>query len=498
MTAKYKIIDDTRDVDGFKVYRIQALRDIGDVLAGELGGYVASGNSLSQDGEAWVYADSVIMGNAQVTHNAKVKDRSIIRGNAIVSGDAQVIHSKVQDAATVRGQAILKHVIVGGPEVVQGQELIEGLLEGDEFEEFGYGTPDISQVQDIVIPVTQPDYSDTSGSSYDEFKPIDEQDFTNLVTLDTPQLSNEEFDDLGKLDGDDVYEDEYEDVYEDLDLSDRDEPDTKRKVAQSKRTTKDTRKLGEDDTTSSKKFIVIIGVIVLVAVTIIGFILANIFGGAKDVEVPEEVVSQEVVTSTINEADTSVIDEPEPINFGRLSQTYLEPPLEGMDFSQYESEITGRLMVVGEEFTQEDVSKFDEYYLSSLSVVDEQFNAWLETLNESQGSKAQDWYERGVEIFKNDIQDITERLELYIQNVSGSVIEEELVQIIYDIEQVLISFKEDITQHIPDELLQEIEAKQAEEVRALEEAKSILESAQLESNQDEQGSLTLESDEGDE
>ena len=134
---------------------------------------------------------------------------------------------------------------------------------------------------------------------------------------------------------------------------------------------------------------------------------------------------------------------------------------------------------------QADVLKFDDYYLRSLSIVDEQFKAWLETLNESQGSKAQDWYARGVEIFKDDIQGITERLELYIQNVSGSVIEEELVQIIYDIEQVLNSFKEDITQHIPYELLQEIEAKQADEVRALEEAKSILESAQSESNQDE-------------
>lgn len=485
MTAKYKIIDDTRDVDGFKVYRIQALRDIGDVLAGELGGYVASGNSLSQDGEAWVYADSVIMGNAQVTHNAKIKDRSIIRGNAIVSGDAQVIHSKVQDAATVRGQAILKHVIVGGPEVVQGQELIEGLLEGDEFEEFGNGTEDTSQVEDIVIPLTKPDYSDTHGFSDDEFNPIDEQDFTNLVTSDTPQLPDEEFDDLDNLDGDDVYED--------WDLIDRDEPDTKRKVTQSKRTTKGTRKLGDDDITSSKKFIVIIGVIVLVAVIIIGFILANIFGGANDVEVTEEIVSQEVVTPPINEEDTRVMGEPEPINFGRLSQTYLEPPLEGMDLSQYESEITGRLMVVGEEFTQDDVLKFDEYYLSSLSVVDEQFKAWLETLNESQGAKAQDWYEKGVDIFKNDIQGITERLELYIQNVSGSVIEEELIQIIYDIEQVLNAFKADITQHIPDELLQEIEAKQAEEVRALEEAKLILERAQTESNQDEQGSVTLES-----
>ena len=282
-------------------------------------------------------------------------------------------------------------------------------------------------------------------------------------------------------------------MYEDWDLIDRDEPDTKRKVAQTKRTTKGTRKLGDDDITSSKKFIVIIGAIVLVAVIIIGFILANILGGSNDVAVAEDMVSQGVVTPPINEEDTRVMGEPEPINFGRLSHTYLEPPLEGMDLSQYESEITGRLMVVGEEFTQDDVLKFDEYYLSSLSVVDEQFKAWLETLNESQGAKAQDWYEKGVDIFKKDIQGITERLELYIQNVSGSVIEEELIQIIYDIEQVLNAFKADITQHIPDELLQEIEAKQAEEVRALEEAKLILERAQSESNQDEQGSTTLES-----
>lgn len=484
MAAKYRIVDDTMYVDGFKVYRIQALRDIGDVLAGEFGGYVASGNSLSQEGEAWVYADSVVMGNAQVTHNAKIKDGSIVRGNAIVSGDAQVIHSKVQDAATVRGQAILKHVIVGGPEVVQGQEVIEGLLEGEEFEEFG-GTPtQTKQVQDIVIPVNKDNDTNYSGTNQEEFEPQDEQDFSSLGVGDTSTLpiESDDFDDLEQLD--DVEE------FDELGIPKL----TKRKLSQTLGSSKVNKKMGEDDTASSKKFIVIIGVIVVVAFTIIGFILANILGGKDEVAVTEDVYVQENETSTITESDIDQIEEPAPINFGRLSQTYLEPPLEGMDLSKYDSEITGRLMVVGEEFTQEDVLKFDEYYLSSLSIVDEQFKAWLETLNESQGAKAQEWYARGVDIFKSDIQGITERLELYIKDVSGSVIEEELIQIIYDIEQVLKAFKEDITQHIPQELKQEIEAKQEEEARALEEAKSILERAQSESNQSEPESLNIENE----
>lgn len=53
---KYKLLEnDTIDYIGNTLYRIEALKDFGNVKAREKGGYIASVNNLSQDGDAWVY-----------------------------------------------------------------------------------------------------------------------------------------------------------------------------------------------------------------------------------------------------------------------------------------------------------------------------------------------------------------------------------------------------------------------------------------------------------
>jgi hypothetical protein len=52
------------------VYRIKALKDFGDVKKGELGGYIASENNLSQDGTCWVYDNAQVWGDVIVSGNA--------------------------------------------------------------------------------------------------------------------------------------------------------------------------------------------------------------------------------------------------------------------------------------------------------------------------------------------------------------------------------------------------------------------------------------------
>jgi len=48
MSKKYALLDTPKKVPGGVVYQIQALRDFGDVKEGDLGGYVASEDNLSQ------------------------------------------------------------------------------------------------------------------------------------------------------------------------------------------------------------------------------------------------------------------------------------------------------------------------------------------------------------------------------------------------------------------------------------------------------------------
>ena len=82
------------------LFRIKALKDFGNVKAGDLGGYIASEENLSQAGSCWVYGDARVSGNAQVSDNAWVYGDAQVSDNAWVYGDA-----RVSDNARVFGYA---------------------------------------------------------------------------------------------------------------------------------------------------------------------------------------------------------------------------------------------------------------------------------------------------------------------------------------------------------------------------------------------------------
>lgn len=95
VNRKYKVLYSNRQNFGGShgpvVYRIQALRDIGDdVKAGDLGGFVESENNLSFIGESWIYDNSTVLGDAFVGDNAKVKDNSSVFGDSHIDGNAVV------------------------------------------------------------------------------------------------------------------------------------------------------------------------------------------------------------------------------------------------------------------------------------------------------------------------------------------------------------------------------------------------------------------------
>ena len=105
---------DTKDLFGRKLFRIRALRDFGDVKAGELGGYVEKEGNLSHDGNAWVYNDANIYGNAEIYGDAEISGNAEIYGNAKISGDAKICgdavicgNAKISGNAKICGNAVI-------------------------------------------------------------------------------------------------------------------------------------------------------------------------------------------------------------------------------------------------------------------------------------------------------------------------------------------------------------------------------------------------------
>jgi len=69
---KYELTTTFIEHNGKKLYQIKALKDFGDVYAGELGGYIEKESNLSQEGDCWVYGNAKVYGNARIFDDAKV------------------------------------------------------------------------------------------------------------------------------------------------------------------------------------------------------------------------------------------------------------------------------------------------------------------------------------------------------------------------------------------------------------------------------------------
>lgn len=90
---------------GQKVFRIRALRTIPYVVkAGELGGYIAKEDNLSQTGACWVGENAMAFDDARIYENAILAGRALAYGKAYLRG---AVH--VRESAIIRGNAILEN-----------------------------------------------------------------------------------------------------------------------------------------------------------------------------------------------------------------------------------------------------------------------------------------------------------------------------------------------------------------------------------------------------
>lgn len=120
MNEKYQITDIAHEKYPF-LYRIRALRDIGDkVKAGDLGGFVESCHNLSDEDDAsWIFDDAIVAGAAFVDQDARLFGKAVACGSAYVSqGAAMSAEARAEDYAYIRGAGLCGHARASGHSMI--------------------------------------------------------------------------------------------------------------------------------------------------------------------------------------------------------------------------------------------------------------------------------------------------------------------------------------------------------------------------------------------
>lgn len=143
---KYKILRDEFTIFGSKtLYRIEAIKDFGDVKKGDKGGLVESEYNLSQEGNCWLYDDAICYDKGRILVDAKVKNYARVFGHALVTGFAEVseqpwihenalvgCHAKVQNSSHIQG-----HSFIGGSALITDEAVIADYALIDDFARVG-------------------------------------------------------------------------------------------------------------------------------------------------------------------------------------------------------------------------------------------------------------------------------------------------------------------------------------------------------------------------
>ena len=140
---KYKLTDETIQVSGHTLHRIEALTDFINAHKGEKGGFIESEENLSQEDDCWIFDDAKVWGDAKVLNNAvvcrnayvygnaRVYGDALIRGRAEVFGDATVyVNARICDNAKVWDKAtIYDGAVISGNAEVCGRAKVCGRVE---------------------------------------------------------------------------------------------------------------------------------------------------------------------------------------------------------------------------------------------------------------------------------------------------------------------------------------------------------------------------------
>lgn len=80
-TRKYKLTEETINVNSKTLHRIEALKDFGNVKKGDKGGFVENEDNLSQYDDCWIYDNAKVFGNVEVCGDARICGDAKVESN---------------------------------------------------------------------------------------------------------------------------------------------------------------------------------------------------------------------------------------------------------------------------------------------------------------------------------------------------------------------------------------------------------------------------------
>lgn len=131
MKKKYILTDETTS-SYVTLHRIRAIRDFGNIHAGDLGGWVESEDNLSHSGNAWIFNDAKVfwdgkvLENAMICNKAQVYHHATVSGNAVITNEARVFgNARVEENAMVYDNAtICSYAKIYGNACVGGHVMV--------------------------------------------------------------------------------------------------------------------------------------------------------------------------------------------------------------------------------------------------------------------------------------------------------------------------------------------------------------------------------------
>lgn len=112
MEKKYEFTGEFKKFGGVILHRIRAIKNFGNVEAGDLGGWIEKEDNLSHEDDCWVFDNAWVYDNARIYGNARVSDNAWVLGNAHVYDNAYVFgkacicgDAHIYDNACIYGDA---------------------------------------------------------------------------------------------------------------------------------------------------------------------------------------------------------------------------------------------------------------------------------------------------------------------------------------------------------------------------------------------------------
>lgn len=209
--TKFKLTDETREIDGVAAYRIQALQDFGDVQAGELGGFIEREENLAYEENdlSWVYDNSAVIGDSRVMGNSTIDRDSSVK-------DSNVSDSKVRQSM-VEGSTLNDTLLTKQAEVYDSSlddvyahhnsQIRNSQIENAEYEASYVQDATVSRDMNVEAVCTVQKGDDVKQMEFIDSAELGNYDETNIDEYvekyedkDAISLSDDDLSDLNNLD----------------------------------------------------------------------------------------------------------------------------------------------------------------------------------------------------------------------------------------------------------------------------------------------------------